>query len=449
MKKSSLIGHVLEVYERILNAAQPADRIVKRFFHHRRYLGASDRRFISETVFGMLRHDRLLNILSQRASSPSWFVPGSGKGHHVLMLYATYAVTILQQSALSVTEDLTSLRDRSYPGLDIAGFVQALTLIDASQKLSKRLEEELAHRYSFPEFIVQEWLETYGAEETERLCAALNLPAPTTMRVNTLRTTVDQCRQTLQQERVISERTLFSPVGITIPSRVSMHDLLAFRKGFFEMQDEGSQLVSFLLQPRPGQTVLDACAGSGGKSLHLATLMQNQGTIYAFDVEQARLRDILTRSERAGISIVHPLVGSHERGGPMTAGAFDSVLIDAPCSGTGTFRRNPGAKRTLTPQLVNECAERQKAILQSFAQLVRPGGRLVYATCSLLRQENEEVMEWFLRSHPEYSIVSAGEVLSRSGIDMLFPTPFMKLLPHRHGTDGFFAAAMDRAVGLR
>jgi 16S rRNA (cytosine967-C5)-methyltransferase len=303
--------------------------------------------------------------------------------------------------------------------------------------------QRLSICHSMPETIVREWLERFGEDETEQLCAASNLPAPTTIRVNTLMCTVEECQSLLGEEEVKTTRTALSPVGLILEKRINAHALRAFRQGAFELQDEGSQLLSLLVAPASGALVVDACAGAGGKTLHLAALMRNSGSIVAIDSEPRRLESLRERAARAGVSIVQlcsandPLIGQWKV-------RADAVLIDAPCTGVGTFRRNPGAKSLFAKQSVADAVERQRAIVNEYSQLVRPGGRLVYATCSLLTEENEEVVNQFQRDHPDFRYVSASEILRRQGIVLPSPLPFLTLLPHRTGTDGFFAAVLEK-----
>jgi 16S rRNA (cytosine967-C5)-methyltransferase len=218
-----------------------------------------------------------------------------------------------------------------------------------------------------------------------------------------------------------------------------------FVDGSIEVQDEGSQLLGFLLQPRRGEMVADFCAGAGGKTLLLGALMRSQGRLYAFDVAERRLARLKPRLARSGLSNVHPVRIDSERDIKIRrlAGKLDRVLVDAPCSGLGTLRRNPDLKWRQTPGSIAEMSTKQAVILAAAATLVKPGGRLVYATCSLLEAENEEVVRSFLAGHPEFVTCSAQEVLATQGI-MIDCGERLRLLPHRHGTDAFYAAVMER-----
>jgi 16S rRNA (cytosine967-C5)-methyltransferase len=282
-------------------------------------------------------------------------------------------------------------------------------------------------------------------EEGTRLCRSLNTPAPVTMRVNTIRTDVEACREEFSRLGISARRTLLSPEGLALERRMDLSGLMIFRQGWFEPQDEGSQLLGRLLSPAPGSMVVDACAGGGGKSLHAAALMRNEGRILALDVEEGRLHNLRERARRGGATIIEAHVVP-ERGQLPTewTAMADTVLVDAPCSGTGTYRRNPGAKMRFAQIDLHAMTGLQDAILCRSAELVRAGGRLLYSTCSLMREENEGVVSRFLDRHPEFHPVPAGPVLRAQGIPISGGETWLRLLPHLHDTDAFFAALMVR-----
>jgi 16S rRNA (cytosine967-C5)-methyltransferase len=211
-----------------------------------------------------------------------------------------------------------------------------------------------------------------------------------------------------------------------------------------EIQDEGSQLISFLVNPRPGEVLVDACAGGGGKALHLAAMMKNSGVIHALELEERRFGDIRTRCSRNGVSIVRPAVANTEVLSGLR-GTADAVLVDAPCTGSGTIRRNPLLRRTLSEGVLVDYVVRQREVLSAYAALVRPGGRLVYATCSLFSAENEGVVSWFLEKNARFHVVSARDVLAQSTIEIDGARTFLHILPQTTGADGFFAAVMVSA----
>jgi 16S rRNA (cytosine967-C5)-methyltransferase len=299
-------------------------------------------------------------------------------------------------------------------------------------------------QHSIAAEIVGEWVERFGEDAAKALCVASNTPAPTTIRVNTLKCTREECQAALTREGVNSIPTRYSPVGLILEKRVNAGALESYRSGMFEMQDEGSQLVSMLVHPSPGSVVVDACAGAGGKSLHIAALMNGEGMIHAFDSDGARLRSLRMRARRSGANIIRDaIVGVDANPDPGLAGTADVLLIDAPCSGVGTYRRNPGAKAGFSVGYSTSLSGLQSSLLDRFHGVVKPGGRLVYATCTLLRRENESVVEGFLEKHPEFRLIPAVDFVGSLDIP-LKSSPYMFLLPHETGTDGFFAAVLER-----
>jgi 16S rRNA (cytosine967-C5)-methyltransferase len=289
----------------------------------------------------------------------------------------------------------------------------------------------LAVRASVPAFVVDALVAARGPQEAEALCLSFTRAPPLTLRANTLQTTRDDLLQALASEGHAGTPTERAPEGVTLAQRANVFRTAAFREGLFEVQDEGSQLVSLACGARPGMVVVDGCAGAGGKTLHLAALMGGKGTLHAFDVHKRRLADLKERAARAGAHNirVHALDddGVSVRAG--LRGLADVVLVDAPCSGTGVFRRNPDTSWSLVPADVARMIEQQSAILDDYAPLVRPGGRLVYATCSVLPDENEAQVAAFLVRHSEFS---RGDVLA---VD-----------PAHGDTDGFFAASFMRGL---
>lgn len=298
---------------------------------------------------------------------------------------------------------------------------------------------------SFPDWMVLKFVEYYGESEAEKICISLNEQAPITLRVNTLKSTVEQCQDKLRNEGIETTRTPYSPVGLNLSKRTNVFSLAAFKEGYFEVQDEGSQLLTLIIDPKPNVKLLDACAGAGGKTLAFAALMKNRGEIYAVDIHGFRLEELRKRTKRAGVQNVRVQeIQTLEDLAERYAGFFDIVLVDAPCSGLGTIRRNPGMKWLVTGQTVREVSEKQISILHSSAPLVKLGGKLIYATCTLLREENENVVEGFLPAHPDFRISDASGSAERWSIAGAAAGKYIKLLPHLHGTDGFFCAVLEK-----
>ncbi len=415
MKKSSLIGHTTEALQLVFSESNPADAVLASFFKNRRYLGSHDRRFISDTLFPMIRHFRCLEFYLDR-TGPGLPNASSGRlAFHPLLFYVTYAVKILSQPLQEIIDDIAELWTKGLPDLNLGEFLSNLQRLDSPADSIPDVVQRVAVVYSLPDFVVSEWLERLGEADGERLCSSMNSPAPLTIRVNRLKGSVETSRQALASEGGQVDECRISPDGLVLEKRVNTNSLHSFQDGLVEMQDEGSQLISFLVSPVPGETVVDLCAGGGGKSLHMAALMENEGTIFGFDIDARRLN---AAAERA----------------------------DAPCSGSGTFRRNPWVKLSLTTDQVARYCEIQQEVLEHGSALVRPGGRLAYATCSLLAKENEEIVSWFLARNPEFRLLDGPEILRMQGISVDVEPPFVILYPHRHSTDGFFAAAMERAA---
>ncbi len=421
MKPSSLFGHACELLEILLRDLRPADHLIDVFFRQRRYLGSHDRRELAESVYGVLRHRRLLQTLiasvdEQKALSPAW-------------LLAAYQINFEQRVPQSVSE-------------------ASALLIEQTKKIAALSPEEIGRdnigvRLSFPDWLVAA-LQRQMGDESAALLEALNQPPPLTLRVNTLKATREACLAELQKRGFECAPTALSPMGIQLAKRANLFSLDLFREGWFEVQDEGSQLISLLLDPKPNWRIADVCAGGGGKTLHLAGLMKNRGEIFAFDVVAPRLENLKKRARRSGIHNVRTQVLQPHELPQNLLGQMDAILIDAPCSGTGVLRRNPDAKWKITPETVKEMATKQREIIAHYSALLKPGGRLVYATCSLMAEENERIVESFLNENEGFRASAAGAILQRYGLAKLAEGNFMRLLPHKHDCDGFFAAVMEK-----
>jgi len=401
----------------------------------------------------MLRHKLLIHTLFQSGSREVNGHTTSMNLRCPLGLYLAYLLAVEKKDVSVVAETLGSYWKIHFPSVPLDRLAEAVLRHHDLDLASGSVADRLSVMYSFPKWIVEEWLARLGELETEALCAALNTPAPTTVRVNTLKTSAEECQKRLLREGVAAERTRLSPFGLSLAKRVNVPSLQSFKDGWFEIQDEASQIVPLLLDPQPGEIVIDACAGGGGKTLELAALMNNDGRILAFDVEARRLRNLEKRAERAGVQglkvqlVGKGFAGEEDDGLPTgQAGATkaDAILIDAPCSGLGTLRRNPGNKWRVSPAFVEHISQQQGKLLEQWSPLLKPGGRLVYATCTLLRKENEEVAERFLARHAEFKLDSSSQILLKWGLAHLSPNGYLHLYPHQHGTDGFFAAILQR-----
>ena len=444
MKPSSLYGHLAELITAVRGSTGPADVVVRRYLRDRHYIGSKERRWLSTRIFGIIRHSRLLDTILAPAlksdlDAVSALVP--------LALAAAYAIGFAGDTRDEVQEGITERwpldGDRPLPG-------EFLSAVDVQLHTVFALPPSpvaLALQHSFPDAPVREWAERIGLDETGTLLTALNTEAPVSIRVNTLRCTVHECATRLKNEGVATSPGVLSPFALRLTGRAQLESLASFREGWFEVQDEGSQLLSLLLRPEQGSRVIDACAGAGGKTMHLAALLQNTGALIAIDPEAVKLKNLHERSIRAGAKVSEiiparlddPVLARLTRKG-------DSVLVDAPCSGLGTVRRNPWLKAVRDGERERSRPALQRDILHRASAMVRPGGRLVYSTCTLLRGENEDVVEEFLRSEPSFVPAPAAEILRGWGIELPTEGPYVTLWPHRTGTDGIFAAVMHRSA---
>jgi len=411
----ALFAHAEAVLGLLLRFDYPADAVVSRYFREHRELGHADRAFVAETVFAVLRRGRSLEARC------------AGKLSDRNRLLVALAVT------------------RGWSQRELAPVLKASEeeWLSAAKAMPDG-DFPPAVRCDLPDWLYEALEAQFGAEEVEKLAQALNLPAPLDLRVNTIKTNREALLERLAAEDIAAVPGPLSPIAVRLREKPALAKHPLFLEGAFEVQDEGSQLLGYLLEPKRGEMVVDFCAGAGGKTLLLGALMKNTGRLYAYDVSDKRLANLKPRLARSGLSNVHPARIEHERDTKIKrlAGKVDRVLVDAPCSGLGTLRRNPDLKWRQSEASVAELTTKQAAILDAAAKMVRPGGRVVYATCSLLIAENDAIVEAFLARHPDFTLTPAAAVLAKQGIAL--EGDFLRLLPHRHNTDGFFAAILDK-----
>ncbi len=422
MSSRALFRHAIDLLHTVINGQQPADKQMEQYFRDHRNLGVRDRGFVAETVYGCLRRRRFLEYMADAT-------PADPEDQVSIYLLATQGWST------------RALEDAGYRPA-IKGNTGALR--DFAARLRNHVELPLGARTDLPDWLLNKLLAHYGEPETLTLAAALNQPATLDLRVNTLKATRAEVMEKLAAEGYPVEATPYSPVGLRRRERAPLFKTASFQEGLFEVQDEGSQLLSLLLEPRRHEMVVDFCAGAGGKTLHLGALMANSGSLYAFDVAAKRLERLKPRSTRAGLDNVRAVAIAHERDVRVQrlAGKVDRVLVDAPCSGTGTLRRNPDSKWR-EPDMVQITAA-QRRILAAAATLVKPGGRLIYATCSLLPEENDDVVGEFLQHQQEFSVLPASDILARRNVALALTDDALRLTPQHHHTDGFYALVMER-----
>lgn len=400
---------------------RPADAVANDFFRARRFIGSSDRRAVSDRAWVVIRAQRRLAWwLGPNNDTPRLLVAGS------LMLEGV---------------KLAGLAD-NFTG----GKFAPHALTGEERSLLHRLEGRNLNHHSMPDAVrleIPDWIEPHFVaqfgEAMRTEIGAMDRPAPLDLRVNTLKGTREEALAALAAEGIVAEPTKYSPWGLRVQGRQMVTTGKAFTDGLVEIQDEGSQLVALLVDAHPGMRVADYCAGAGGKTLAIAMRMNNRGHIVACDVSATRLTGAVRRLRRAGVhNVEQHLIVAGDKWAKRSAGKYDRVLVDAPCTGTGTWRRNPDARQRLSEKDLEELVPKQAAILDTASRLVRAGGKLVYATCSLLTQENEDQVRNFLSRHPDFWARNLPETWPTG------PGPVMALTPAQHDTDGFFAAVLER-----
>lgn len=412
----ALLGQAGVALAGMLEFSGPADEALSRYFRAHRSLGRQERAFVAEAAFAVLRRKRSLAAAA------------GSEAPRALLVAAL--VRVLGFSGRALDE---ALKPEEF---DLVSRAKAF-----------RLDREApAVRADLPDWLWERLAAERGAEDAMRTAQALLNAAPLDLRVNIARTDRDAALAGLAADGLEGAATPYSPAGIRLPGKPAINRHPLFADGLVEVQDEGSQLLGWLVAPRRGEMVADYCAGAGGKTLALAMLMRGTGRLYAMDVSARRLAALAPRAARAGVTSIHPIAlsGDNDPRVKRLAGKMDRVLVDAPCSGFGTLRRNPDLKWRHGPVAVDELSAKQGRILESAARLVKPGGRLVYATCSILAQENDAVIDAFLGRNPAFKSLSCAGLFEGQRI-ALDTGERLRLMPHLHGTDGFFAAAMERA----
>lgn len=433
MTPAARLQAVIDLLTEIDETPRPADAIISAFFRARRFIGSKDRTAIAETTYAVLRHHARLR----------WWLARTDSAVTPRLRLIAYLSLVEGKT----TEDIAE-------GFSGAKFAPA-RCDDAEKKGLAKLDGQTLAHPDMPEAVAVEcppWVEdklrTQFGDRFPREMQAMLDSAPLDLRVNIIKATREDAIERLAAEGVETVPCRLSPVGLRAKGRPALGNLAAFKDGLIEIQDEGSQLVGLLVNAQPGMRVVDFCAGAGGKTLAMAAMMQNKGRIIACDVLDKRLQRAAERFRRAGLHNIEvralanerdPWVKKHKEG-------FDRVLTDVPCSGTGTWRRNPDARwKKLGPGLP-ELVRLQAEILDSAARLVKPGGRLIYATCSLLPDENDDQIKKFLATHDEFALVPISQVWAEAVGGHPVQGEFMNLTPGRHRTDGFFTAVIQRKM---
>ncbi|MBK4737481.1 RsmB/NOP family class I SAM-dependent RNA methyltransferase [Noviherbaspirillum pedocola] len=411
----AVVSHTEEVLREVLRFTGPADGTLSRYFREHPRLGGRERGMIAESIYAVLRNKLVYTNFAESGTGP-----------------AMRRLVLLGLADVAGVEAISGLSPEE------TAWLERVIRVDR-EALQPQLKANL------PEWLYRKLAQDVGEDGVIKMARVLNSPAPLDLRVNILKVSREEAIAELAKVPLQCELPPYAASALRIYKKPALQNLPIFKSGGIEVQDEGSQVLAQLVGARRGEMVVDFCAGAGGKTLALGAIMRNTGRLYAFDVSEKRLAKLKPRLARSGLSNVHPTVIAHENDAKVKrlAGKIDRVLVDAPCSGLGTLRRNPDVKWRMQPQAIAELNEKQFSILSGASRLVKPGGRLVYATCSILSEENEAIVERFLATHSAFQLVPVKQVLEEQGIPLEMEN-YLKLLPQVHNTDGFFAAVLER-----
>lgn len=427
MKPAARIQSAIEILDLMQDGKRPADQIISDYFKARRYAGSKDRRAVNALVYAVVRNQAKIN----------WILGNSG------IETITPRLMMLTQIEFDGDSPETHFNGETH--------CPAALSEDEFDLLNRLSPDSLEKAPDWVLLEYPEWMETDFADSlgdaVDDVLFALNGEAEVDLRINTLMGDKKTALSALAGEDLEVEETRYGPHALRLTKKVKLAGYKSFKDGLVEIQDEGSQLIALLCQAKGQDLVLDMCAGGGGKTLALAADMKNKGQLYALDIAGARLKKMPPRLNRAGVTNVktHPIKGASDPWLKQFEKRADRVLIDAPCSGVGTWRRAPESRWKLTPEFLNELCLRQRELLKHSAALVKSGGRLIYATCSLLKRENQDQIDLFLSENPDFKVIPANEIWAQEiGTDCPFEGPYMMMRPDLHETDGFFCAVLER-----
>jgi 16S rRNA (cytosine967-C5)-methyltransferase len=425
----NLLRQAAMLLTNLLEFNSPADAKLGEFFRNNRDLGTKERAFIAESVYGVLRRLRFLSTVAAGDENDA---------DDARKLILAWLLRI-EGKSIRELEPILNEQQKEW----------ALAI-----KAKNTDDLPLAIQADVRDWLWLKLVAQYGETEALAICRSMFEQASLDLRVNTIKANREDVLAKMLAENTNNQATIsitpHAPTGLRMPARLGINKHVLFTEGKIEVQDEGSQLLAYLVAPKRGQMIADFCAGAGGKTLAIGALMKNTGRLYAFDVNQKRLTNLGQRLKRSGLSNLQAqlIMGENDQKLKRLNGKFDRVLVDAPCTGLGTLRRNPDLKWRQTEQDVQELNAKQMAILSRAAKLVKSGGRLIYATCSLLTDENEAIAEAFLKSNHDFKLLPANEIRRQQQI-AVDTGDYLKLLPHLHGTDGFFAAVFEKAEALK
>jgi len=435
MTPGARIQTSIDLFTKADETAMPFDYLVNGFFRGKRYVGSKDRRSISERIYGIQRRRARLDWWIDRHLSLS--ITGELRARARLIA----DVILVDGETVETVGALFSGGRHCPPEMN-----------GEETELAHALEGKQLDHGDMPPWVALEYpqwlhesLEDVWGNGLAHQMGAFNQPAPLDLRVNTLKTNRQGAKEALLREGIESEETSFSPLGLRVHRRLRLGGISAFRDGLIEVQDEGSQIAAQLADVKPGMTVIDYCAGGGGKSLAMGAALAGKGSLFACDISAKRLSQLESRAKRAGIRDTRIIDLSSKGAAKALPGNADRLMVDAPCSGTGTWRRNPDAKWRLDADTLSRHTERQANILEQAASFVKPGGRMIYVTCSVLPEENENQVDRFLSNNNDYAPLPVTSVWND-----VFPAScptngdYLRLTPADHKTDGFFCAILER-----
>ncbi|MEH6632701.1 MAG: RsmB/NOP family class I SAM-dependent RNA methyltransferase [Halopseudomonas aestusnigri] len=431
MRPNGRIQTSIELLNEVQESPLPMDRVVNTYLRARRFIGSKDRRDINGRVYGVIRSRCRLDWWTTQA--------GLAAGNRSAVL--AYAILVEDMRASELDEICNG---EQYSPEKLSEFEnEALATLQG--KTLDHSDMSQAVMGELPDWISDLFEKQFGKEQAVFEMAALQKEATLDLRVNLLKGDREQAQALLKADDVISEKTVHSDWGLRVQGRTALGNCKAFREGLVEVQDEGSQLISILCDAKPGMSVIDLCAGAGGKTLALAASLGNEGNLVAMDVDPRRLKRAEPRMQRAGVDNVRYATLNKENLYKMSVKGFDRVLVDAPCSGSGTWRRQPDARLRLTKEKYENYQKMQTDALGKASRCVKVGGRLIYSTCSLFDDENSDQIEKFLTKHTGFALKDASTIWTElSSVDCPFEGQMMKLTPHQHGLDGFFCAVLER-----
>jgi 16S rRNA (cytosine(967)-C(5))-methyltransferase len=470
----SLVSHSQELLRVILKSNQPTDRLAADYLRRKKYIGSNDRKFISEITFNSLRRYYLYKLISSAMESKFDYKLKPDFKDKELISPIIVSIALSYSNSGSQFDSVIDYQRKNMDSVELPTLINALYehffvspdqydyfhfVISTFNELKSKvncINEQNYHKnqsvellksyYSIQDWIIENLIDYYGLNHSKNLLESLCHSAEVCLRVNQSFARREDVSAKLDSTGVSARRGKFSPSCLILNNRVNLSNSDLYKSGLFEVQDQGSQLISLALDPNPGESILDACAGAGGKTLHIADLMKNQGQIVASDIEFKRLKEISIRARRCNFDIISTkLIKKHESKDPdlFRRQKFDRILVDAPCSGMGTVRRMPMPKYRLGKNLLARLAERQLELLTFYSQFLKPGGILVYATCSLMPQENSEIAEKFLAANTEFSPDTIKPIFASQNVSIneLSDTDyFLSLNPYDHESDGFFMA---------